>query len=135
MLTASVNKRFVIFTTGASCVIFRSASELEGASTAEASSSSFISLSTQASSRTIMASADIPVALAYSINAHGVNTANGTIPGQGLVSAYMKIHLQGGRGDSLTKSSDLSSEDKSSANGIINAFTKNMGYQSGARLL
>jgi hypothetical protein len=97
--------------------------------------SSFISLSTQASSRTVMASADVPVALAYSINAHGVNTANGTIPAQGLVSAYMKIHLQGGRGDSLTKSSDLSSEDKSSANGIINAFTKNMGYQSGARLL
>jgi hypothetical protein len=97
--------------------------------------SSFISLSTQASSRTIMASADVPVALAYSINAHGVNTATGTVPGQGLVSAYMKIHLQGGRGDSLSKSSDLSSEDKSTVNGIINAFTKNMGYSSGARLL
>jgi hypothetical protein len=97
--------------------------------------SSLISLSTQASSRTIMASADVPVALAYSINAHGVNTGTGTIPGKGLVSAYMKIHLQGGRGDSLTKSSDLSSDDKTTINGIINAFTKDMGYQSGARLL
>ena len=40
----------------------------------------YISLSTQASSRTIMATADVPVALTYSINAHGVNTATGTIP-------------------------------------------------------
>ena len=73
--------------------------------------SNFISLSTQASSRTVMATADVPAALAYSINAHGVNTASGTIPAQGLVSAYMKIHLQGARGSNLTKSSDLSSED------------------------
>jgi len=96
--------------------------------------SSFISLSTQASSRSVMATADVPVALAYSINAHGVNTANGTFPAYGLVSAYMKTHLQGGRGDSLTKSSDLSSEDKSSANGYINSFTKAMAYQSGANI-
>ncbi len=96
--------------------------------------SNFISLSTQASSRTVMATADIPAALAYSINAHGVNTASGTIPAQGLVSAYMKIHLQGGRGANLTKSSDLTSEDKSQANGYINSFIKNMAYQSGANV-
>lgn len=97
--------------------------------------SSFISLSTQASSRTIMASKDIPVALAYSINAHGVNTANGTVPGYGIVSAYMKLHLQGGSGSSLTKASDLSSDDTSTANGYINSFVKSMTYQSGANLL
>jgi hypothetical protein len=97
--------------------------------------SSYISLSTQASSRTIMATADIPVALSYYINAHGVNTASGTIPAQGLVSAYMKVHLQGGRGNSTVKSSDLTYEDKTSANGLINSFTKSYGYQSGANLL
>jgi hypothetical protein len=96
--------------------------------------SSFISLSTQASSRTIMATADVPVALAYSINAHGVNTASGTYPAQGLVSAYMKIHLQEARGSNLTKSSDLSSDDTSQANGYINSFIKNMAYQSGANV-
>jgi hypothetical protein len=82
-----------------------------------------------------MATADIPVALSYSINAHGVNTASGTIPAQGLVSTYMRAHLQGGRGNSTTKSSDLTYEDKASANGIINSFTKSYGYQSGANLL
>ena len=97
--------------------------------------SSFISLSTQASSRSVMATADIPVALAYSINAHGVNTASGTIPAQGLVSAYMRAHLQEARGNSTSKSEDLTYEDKASANGIINSFTKTYGYQSGASLL
>ena len=97
--------------------------------------SNIISLSTQASSRTVVATQDIPVALAYSINAHGVNTASGTIPGYGLVAAYMKLHLQGGSGSSLTKASDLSGEEKSTANGYINSFTKTMTYQSGARLL
>jgi len=97
--------------------------------------STYISLSSQASSRTIMASADIPVALTYSINAHGVNTATGTIPAYGLVSAYMKMHLQEGSGSSFTKASDLTYQDQSSANGIINAFTKTYGYQSGANLL
>ena len=71
-----------------------------------------------------MATADVPVALTYSINAHGVNTANGIIPAQGLVSAYMRVHLQGGSGNTTTKASDLTYEDKSSANGIINVLYK-----------
>lgn len=97
--------------------------------------SSFISFSTQASSRSVMASADVPVGLAYSINAHGVNTANGIIPGQGLASAFMKIHLMGGSGANLTKASDLTYADTSTINGIITTFTKELGYQSGARLV
>jgi hypothetical protein len=97
--------------------------------------SNIISLSSQASSRTVVATQDVPVGLSYSINAHGVNTASGTIPAYGLVQAYMKLHLQGGSGSSLTKASDLSGEEKSTANGYINSFTKTMTYQSGARLL
>jgi hypothetical protein len=97
--------------------------------------STFISVSTQASSRTIMATADVPVALTYSINAHGVNTANGIIPARGMVSAYMKAHLQGGSGNTTAKASDLTYQDSSSVNGIINAFTKSYGYQSGANTL
>lgn len=97
--------------------------------------SNFISFSTYASSRTVMASADVPVALTYSINAHGVNTADGIISAQGMVSAYMRAHLQEGSGNSTAKASDLMYEDKSSVNGIINSFKKTYAYQSGARLL
>jgi hypothetical protein len=97
--------------------------------------STYISVSTQASSRTIMATADVPVALTYSINAHGVNTANGVIPAQGLVSAYIRAHLQGGSGNTTAKASDLTYEDRSSANGVIRSFTKSYAYQSGANTL
>ncbi len=97
--------------------------------------STYISLSTQASSRTIMATADVPVALSYSINAHGINTANGVIPAQGMAAAYMRVHLQGGSGNSTAKASDLTYEDKSTINGIINSFTKSYAYQSGANIL
>jgi len=97
--------------------------------------SNYIAFSTQASSRTVMASADVPVALAYSINAHGINTANGTIDANGLVSAYMKMHLQEGSGSSLTKASDLTYQDQSSANGVIRSFGKSYTYQSGGNLL
>ncbi|MEI7434196.1 MAG: hypothetical protein WCJ93_08105 [Methanomicrobiales archaeon] len=97
--------------------------------------SSVISFRTQASSRTVMVSADVPVALAYSINAHGVGTANGVIPAQGSVSSYMKVHLQGGSGNSTSKASDLTYEEKTSANGIINSFMKTYGYESGSNTL
>lgn len=97
--------------------------------------STYISLSSQANSRTVMATADIPVALNYYINAHGVNTADGVIPAQGLVSAYMKAHLQGGSGSTYTKASDLTYSDTSSANGIITSFVKNYAYQSGGSVL
>lgn len=94
--------------------------------------SSYISLSTQAASRTIRATADVPVTLTYAINAHGINTANGMVPAKGLVSSYMKLRLQGGSGNSTARASDLTYEDKSLANGYINSFTKSMAYQSGA---
>jgi hypothetical protein len=97
--------------------------------------SEYISLATQASSRTIMAGIDIPVTLRYNINAHGITTANGVVPAQGSVSAYMRVHNQGGSGDSLTKASDFQYQDTSSASGIINSFTKYMTYQSGVSII
>lgn len=91
----------------------------------------YISLATQASSRTIMASGDIPVALNYHINAHGINTANGVVPAKGFVSAYMRVHLQGGRGENLTRASDLQYHESTSVSGSINSFIKDISYQSG----
>ena len=91
----------------------------------------YISLVTQASSRTIMASGDTPVALNYHINAHGINTENGVVPAKGFVSAYMRVHLQGGRGENLTRASDLQYHESTSVSGSINSFVKDIIYQSG----
>jgi len=93
--------------------------------------SEYISLATQASSRTVLASGDIPVALNYHINAHGITTANGVVPARGFVSAYMRVHLQGGRDESFNKATDLQYQESTSASGSINSFIKDIGYQSG----
>lgn len=94
-----------------------------------------LSVVTKASSRTVSASADIPESLSYSINVHGLSTANGVVPSEGSVEAYMRIHNQGGRGDSLIKSSDLQYEDTTRASGLISSFAKSMGYQGGVLLV
>ena len=94
-----------------------------------------LSVATQASSRTVAASADIPASLSYNINVHGLATANGIVPSDGSVEAYMRIHNQGGRGDSLVKTSDLQYEDTSKASGLISSFVKSMGYQGGVLLV
>jgi len=97
--------------------------------------STFISFTTQASSRTVRATADVPVSLSYNINAHGISTSQGTYPAQGSVSAYIKAHIQEGRNAGLTKAEDLQYSESSSASGSISSFVKKYTYQSGANLL
>ena len=88
-----------------------------------------VSVATEASSRTIAASADIPVALSYHIKATGLDGN----PAQGSISAYIRSHIQEGRGDSTDKAEDLSFEERSTASGEITLFDKLMEYQSGMR--
>jgi hypothetical protein len=107
----------------ASCNIVTAGSSVDATS---------VSLVTKAAGRTITATADVPASLSYSINVHGV-TAD--VPAVGSVSAYMKAHLQGARGDSLTKSSDFQYDDTSTASGLINGFSKAVSYQGGKLLI
>ena len=107
----------------ASCNIVTAGSSVDATS---------VSLVTKAGGRTITATADVPASLAYSINVHGVTS---DVPAIGSVSAYLKAHLQGGRGDSLTKSQDLQYDDTSSASGLINGFSKAVSYQGGQVLV
>lgn len=107
----------------ASCNIIKAGSSIDAES---------VSAVTKAAGRTITASADVPASLSYSINVHGVTS---DVPAVGSVSAYMKAHLQGARGDSLTKSSDFQYDDTSSASGLINGFSKAVSYQGGKLLI
>ncbi len=88
-----------------------------------------VSVATQASSRTVAASADIPVALSYHIKATGL----GGNPAEGSISAYIRSHIMEGRGDTTDKSGDLSFEERTTASGEITLFDKLMEYQSGMR--
>jgi hypothetical protein len=88
-----------------------------------------VSVATEASSRTVAASADIPVALSYHIKATGL-AGN---PAEGSISAYIRSHIMEGRGDSLNKAGDLIYKEQSTASGEITLFDKLMEYQSGMR--
>jgi hypothetical protein len=88
-----------------------------------------VSVATEASSRTVAASADIPVALSYHIKATGL----GGNPAEGSISAYIRSHIMEGRGGTADKAEDMSFEEKSSASGEITLFDKLMEYQSGMR--
>jgi len=88
-----------------------------------------VSVASQASSRTIAASADVPVALSYHIKAQGFDG----YPAQGSISAYIKSHIQEGRGDGVEKAEDLAFSETSTASGEVTLFDKLMEYNSGMR--
>jgi len=83
-----------------------------------------VSMTTIASERHIAYTADIPVAMDYSIS----------LAGQGTASAYYRMHLQGAREESSNKSMDITGYDKTTASGTIQTFDKTMNYGSGVRL-
>jgi hypothetical protein len=83
-----------------------------------------VSMTTIASERHIAYTADIPVAMDYSIS----------LAGQGTASAYYRMHLQGAREESSNKSMDITGYDKTTASGTIQTFEKTMNYGSGVRL-
>ena len=95
------------------------------------------SVVTSASDRFIGTDASIPVVLNYAINVKPYTIqGQGTFPAMGSASAYVKAHIQEGRGTNNTsRAEDLTYSESSSASGIINAFTKIINYQSGKALL
>ncbi|MCQ8894300.1 MAG: hypothetical protein NQU46_06675 [Methanolinea sp.] len=85
-----------------------------------------VSMTTVASERHVANSADVPVAMDYSVG----------LSGQGAASAWIRAHLQEGRSpidEEITKGMDLVYSEKTTASGVIASFSKAMSYQSGVR--
>lgn len=77
--------------------------------------------------------ASTPVVMNYNINVRPYTvTGQGTYPAMGMTSAFIKAHLQEGRGWNATRAVDLTYSDVSSTSGRISAFTKEMSYTSQA---
>jgi hypothetical protein len=109
---------------------------------------SLASVSTSASERFVSATADVPVAQAYSISLKGVTSSEGSADAIGSASAFLTAHLQDGRVLDISpldqglpfdylgrpvKSEDISYSNTASASGIIKAFAQSYTYQSGIR--
>ena len=109
------------------------------------------SVTTNANDRFIGSDATNPVVLNYDISVKPYGTSQGQILASGSAMAYMKAHIQEGRGFNTTqiqlqeavltltgnptKAEDLVYNEQSSAQGTITAFTKVIAYQSGKSLL
>ena len=107
---------------------------------------------TSADDRFVGTDATIPTVLNYNINAQGITLSDGTSsPMIGSVSAYLKVHVQEARNESILetlpiddssivfmdpidpiKSEDLVYSETSSASGLISRFSKSMSYSSQA---
>ena len=106
---------------------------------------------TSADTRFVGTDATIPTVLNYNINSHGISLGNQSSPMIGSVSAYLKVHAQEARNESVLeglpdddtsfilmdpvdpiKSEDLVYSETSSASGLISQFSKSMSYSSQA---
>ncbi|MCQ8894295.1 MAG: hypothetical protein NQU46_06650 [Methanolinea sp.] len=81
-----------------------------------------VSLTTTAMERHISLSADVPAGMEYTVD----------LSGRGAASAWIRAHLQEGRGET-DKGMDLVYSEKTAASGVIASFSKAMSYQSGIR--
>jgi hypothetical protein len=88
------------------------------------------SVTTTADNRFVGNDASIPVVLNYNINVKPYSTTQGQFPASGSTMAYIKVHVQEGRGNGTAKAEDLSYSETSSAIGRITAFNKLMSYSS-----
>lgn len=99
------------------------------------------SVTTRADDAFVHSDAMVPVVLNYAINVKPYGTSQGQIPASGSSMAYLKAHVQEGRGYYYTtqgngngavppKAEDLTYSDSASALGTITAFNKQFGYSS-----
>lgn len=111
---------------------------------------SLASTVTSANTRFVGSDANIPVALNYDINSKGLMFGDRSSPMLGSVSAYLKVHVQEARNESIVsgknnfgfysfpdtmnppKTEDLVYSETSSASGSISRFSKSMSYLSQA---
>ena len=106
---------------------------------------------TSADTRFVGTDATIPTVLNYNINSHGISLGSQSSPMIGSVSAYLKVHVQEARNESVlevlpdettsfivmdpvnpVKSEDLVYSETSTASGLISQFGKSMSYSSQA---
>jgi len=109
---------------------------------------------TSADTRFIGTDATIPVVLNYNINSQGLTIGSQSSPMIGSVSAYLKVHIQEARNESVIsgvlptglgggsysfpdqmnpkKSENLVYTESSTASGLISKFSKSMSYSSQA---
>jgi hypothetical protein len=116
------------FAASESAVLPRFCNIIQAGSTVD---STLVSLTSEADERLVAASADIPVVLNYAISVKGVTIGGQTAPATGLVSGFLKVHLQQARNWSAIKSQDLVYSETATASGLINGFAKSVGYNSG----
>jgi hypothetical protein len=101
------------------------------------------SVTTSADDAFVHSDATVPVVLNYAINVKPYGTSQGQIPASGSSMAYLKAHVQEGRGYWYTatepfdidaavppKAEDLAYSESASALGTITAFNKQFGYSS-----
>jgi len=74
--------------------------------------------------------ASTPVVMNYNINVKPYGTSQGQVPASGSAMAYIKAHLQEGRGWNATRAEDLTYSETTSASGRISSFTNEISYTS-----
>lgn len=92
-----------------------------------------VSVVTEGSVRAITANADTPAGLTYNIRAQGIPAPDGLGYASGSISAFVRAHIQEGRGTGTDKAADLQYQEVTTANGMISLFEKIIAYQSGMR--
>jgi len=90
-----------------------------------------VSLATSADTGFIAADAGIPVQLGYEITARGITVDGQVTPASGSIDAYLNVHIQEARRNNVRESEDLTYSEKTTAEGLITLFHKNVGYESG----
>ena len=109
------------------------------------------SVTTEADNRFVGTDATVPVAQNYAIDVKPYDTTSGQIPAMGSTSAYIRVHVQEARDQTMfryliidgqtsgytgnttpLKAEDLQYSEMSSASGVISRFSKSMGYTSQA---
>jgi hypothetical protein len=108
------------------------------------------SVTTNANDKFVSSDASDPVVLNYDINSRGLTTGNQSSTMIGSISAYLKVHVQEARNESMVsgknsygiysfpdimnppKTEDLGYSETSSASGSISRFSKSMSYSSQA---
>jgi hypothetical protein len=110
--------------------------------------STLTSTVTSADTRFVGSDATIPTVLNYNINAQGITLGNQSSPMIGSVAAYLKVHVQEARNESVgldtfegaqetitlnpQKSEDLAYSEASTVSGLISRFSKSVSYSSQA---
>jgi hypothetical protein len=88
-----------------------------------------VNVLTTTNGRFIVPSADTPVELIHTIRVTDLAGA----PSRGKVSTFMEGILQEGRGKAIVSHENVEFEERTSVDGVIALFSKDMIYESGVK--